>query len=60
MNDFDLRLSPEGVRALYYSVSEALRLWPGSPARPAEEQEVLHQLKMALFAMTMEMTVLED
>ena len=60
MNDFDLRLSPEGVRALHYAVNEAVRLWPGAPARPAEEQVVLCELKMALFAMLMEMTILED
>ena len=60
MSDFDLHLDAEGIRALYYSVNEAIRLWPGSPARPAEEQVVLQELKMALFAMIMEMTVLED
>ena len=57
MTDFDLRLTPEAVRTLYYAVNEAIRMWPGSPARPAEEQEMLYQLKMAIFAMMMELVV---
>lgn len=57
MTDFELRLTPEAVRTLYYAVNEAIRMWPGSPARPAEEQEMLHQLKMAIFAMMMELVV---
>lgn len=59
MNEFNLRLGPEGIRALSYAVNEALRLWPGSPARPIEEQEALRQLKIGLFAMCMEL-VIED
>ena len=57
MNEFDLRLSPDGIRTLSYAVNEAIRMWPGSPARPAEEQEMLYALKMALFAMSMELVV---
>ena len=60
MNNFEMTLSPEGVRALHYAVNEAVRLWPGSPARPVEEQVALKELKMAIFAMVMEMTILED
>ena len=59
MTDFDLRLTPEGVRALYYAVNEAIRMWPGSPARPAEEQETLCALKLAIFAMKMELVIEE-
>ena len=57
MNEFDLRLGPESIRALSYAVNEALRLWPGSPARPVEEQETLRQLKIGLFAMSMELVI---
>ena len=57
MTDVDIRLTPEAVRTLYYAVKEAIRMWPGSPARPAEEQEMLYQLKMAIFAMMMELVV---
>ena len=57
MTEFDLRLTPEGIRTLSYAVNEALRLWPGSPARPPEEQETLRALKISLFAMSMEIAM---
>ena len=59
MNEFDLYLGPDEVRALSYAVNEAIRMWPGSPARPAEEQVVLQKLKMSLFAMSMELVIEE-
>ena len=59
MNEFDLYLGPDDVRALSYAVNEAIRMWPGSPARPAEEQIVLQKLKMSLFAMSMELVIEE-
>ena len=59
MNEFDLYLGPDDVRALSYAVNEAIRMWPGSPARPAEEQIVLQKLKMSLFAMSMELAIEE-
>ena len=59
LSDFDLRLTPEGVRTLYYAVDQAIKMWPGSPARPREEQEILYVLKMAIFAMTMELVIEE-
>ena len=59
MNDdlmgFQVELTDEEVRTLLYAVQEALRVWPGSPARPVEEQERLQDLKDALFRMTLEM-----
>tara|TARA_B100002019_G_scaffold209999_1_gene182596 strand:- start:463 stop:711 length:249 start_codon:yes stop_codon:yes gene_type:complete len=39
------------VRLLYNHVCYAIETWPGSPARPAEEQEYLMHLKQKLFAM---------
>ena len=58
MNDqFEITLGPEEIRALFYAVSEAVRLWPGSPARPAKEQEQLQYLKMVLFSLTMELVI---
>ena len=57
MNEFDLYLGPDEVRALSYAINEAIRMWPGSPARPAEEQVVLQKLKMSLFAMSMELVI---
>ncbi len=59
MNEFDLYLGPDEVRALSYAINEAIRMWPGSPARPAEEQIALQKLKMSLFAMSMELVIEE-
>lgn len=39
------------VRALYQSIDGWLQYWPGSPARPCDEQEYLHTMKKRLFAM---------
>lgn len=53
---FMVEFSDQEIHNLYYAVSEALRVWPGSPARPREEQEQLRALKMTLFSMTLDMT----
>ena len=58
--EFEVLLCEEEIRTLAYSVNEAIRLWPGSPARPAEEQEWLYDLKTTLFALQMEMVYGED
>ena len=59
MNDdmmgFLVELSDDEIRTLLYAVQEAIRVWPGSPARPREEQEQLQALKTQLFTMTLEM-----
>ena len=52
---FMVELTDNEVRTLLYAVQEALRVWPGAPARPAEEQEQLQLLKDSLFRMTLEM-----
>ena len=60
MNDGDMmgfmvELTDDEVRTLLYAVQEAIRVWPGSPARPREEQEQLQALRNSLFTMTLEM-----
>jgi|TARA_B100000073_G_C23394820_1_gene436658 hypothetical protein len=59
INPFDLyeddwyasfNMGIEEVRSLYGIISYAYETWPGSPARPVEEQEHLRALKMRLFA----------
>ena len=59
MNDeemgFMVELTDDEVRTLLYAVQEAIRVWPGSPARPREEQEQLQALRDQLFVMTLEM-----
>jgi len=59
MNDdlmgFMVELSDDEVRTLLYAVQEAIKAWPGYPARPQEEQEQLQALRNSLFTMTLEM-----
>ena len=49
--DYTMFLNIEDVRLLYSHVCYSLEIWPGSPARPVEEQEYLHHFKNQLFAM---------
>ena len=55
MMGFMVELSDNEIRTLLYAVQEAIRVWPGYPARPSEEQEQLQALKTQLFTMTLEM-----
>ncbi len=62
MNDeyqlgFQIDMTDEEVRTLLYAVQEALRIWPGYPARPVEEQERLQGLRDTLFTMTLEINL---
>ena len=57
---FDMTIGEAELRALSYAVNEAIRLWPGAPARPYEEQEVLDRLKKAFFAMSMDILLEQD
>ena len=52
---FEIELTDDEVRTLYYAVSEALRMWPGYPARPIDEQDKLNALKSGLFSMILDM-----
>ena len=58
--EFELTLAEAEIKTLAYAVNEAIRLWPGSPKRPPEEQEYLCRLKTTLFALQMEMLYLND
>jgi len=49
--DFIMYIRIDEIRMLYDHVCYSIKMWPGSPARPAEEQEYLVQLKNRLFAM---------
>ena len=59
MNDdlmgFMVELTDDDVRTLLYAVQEAIRVWPGYPARPLEEQERLQSLRDEFFRMVLEM-----
>ena len=49
--EFQMFLSIQDVRWLYNHVCYSIETWPGSPKRPAEEQEYLKYLRHQLFAM---------
>ena len=53
---FQVDLTDQDIRDLYYAVSEALRVWPGAPARPYDEQIRLMEMKEDLFRMILQMT----
>jgi len=54
MVDVEISLSVQDCRVLYQAVCDAIEYWPGSPRRPAEEQENLFQMKMFLFSILCE------
>jgi hypothetical protein len=43
--DYTMNISINDVRLMHHCVIEAIRTWPGSPARPAEEQEHMWHLR---------------
>jgi hypothetical protein len=49
-----IKMPIEEIRLLYGHVCYGLEVWPGSPARPAEEQEYLLSLKSRLASMLMQ------
>ena len=54
MVNVEIDMSLEDCRTLYTAVCDAIRWWPGSPARPPEEQEKLQQMKLFLFSIICE------
>lgn len=51
---FLITVNAEVCRTLYQAVCDALEVWPGSPARPAEQQEQYRQMKLFLFSIICE------
>ena len=49
-----LTLNIEATKLLYDHFLYSIKMWPGAPARPPEEQEFLMQLKHQMFAMILE------
>ena len=50
----EIEMSVEDCRTLYTAVCDAIEYWPGSPARPAQEQINLQQMKTFLFSILCE------
>ena len=46
---YQLDVSIEDIYLLYHCVQETIKNWPGSPARPVEEQEQLWELRDNLY-----------
>ena len=51
---YQIDMSIEDIYLLHHCVQETIRTWPGSPARPAEEQEHLWYLRDWLYRMILE------
>ena len=51
-----VELGIHDVKSLYNVICYAYETWPGSPARPAEEQEYLRHMKQQLFSMLADYT----
>ena len=49
-----MTLGIDEVRMLYDHTCYSIKMWPGAPARPYEEQLYLDTLKKRLFAMIMD------
>ena len=43
--DYTMHMSIHDVRLMSYCVEQAIKFWPGAPARPYEEQEQLNQFE---------------
>lgn len=54
MVNIEIEMSLEDCRTLYQAVCDALENWPGSPARPAQQQEQFRSLKFFLFSIMCE------
>jgi|TARA_B100001094_G_scaffold251426_1_gene249254 hypothetical protein len=51
-----LTMGIDELRLFYDHICYSIEIWPGSPARPAEEQEYLMSLKYKTYAMILQYT----
>ena len=51
---YNINFNHLGMAMFYDHLCYAIETWPGAPRRPAEEQEMLIQLKMQAFASLLE------
>ena len=54
MVSVEMEMSIEDCQVLYQAVCDALQYWPGSPARPKEQQEKFRHMKFFLFSIMCE------
>ena len=43
--EYTMHMTIENVRLMSYCVEQAIKFWPGAPARPYEEQEQLNHMR---------------
>ena len=43
--DYTMHMSIHDVQLMSYCVEQAIKYWPGAPARPYEEQEQLNHMR---------------
>jgi hypothetical protein len=43
--EYTMHMTIENVRLMSYCVEQAIKYWPGAPARPLEEQQQLDHMK---------------
>ena len=55
--EYSLITDINGIRGLKSSLEYLIQVWPGSPARPAEEQVLLKQLLCQLNKIVLEHTL---
>jgi hypothetical protein len=52
--DYEIGLKIGDIRLMHHCVKETIRLWPGAPSRPIEEQEHLWYLRDSLYRILLE------
>ena len=53
-NIYSLDMNIDAVRALLSHIEYSIQMWPGSPKRPPEEQEMLINLRSTIFTILLE------
>ena len=51
---YNVNFNQQGMRMFYDHLCYAIESWPGSPRRPVDEQQMLQQLKIQVFASLLE------
>ncbi len=54
--DYSVNLSIDSVKLIHHCITERIKFWEGSPARPAEEQEHLWVLRDGFYSIILEDT----
>jgi hypothetical protein len=51
---YNINFNQQGMRMFYDHLCYSIEVWPGSPRRPVDEQNMLQQLKMQVFTSLLE------